>query len=701
MASYNLVIVESAGKVQSITKYLNGNNDLIKKYGKFIVAASCGHVRDLKKKTLAIDINNNFKPEYEFIADKKKILDDLKKKAKVAKAVFIGSDGDLEGEAIGESIRVALGLGENYKRIVFTEISPKALHHAIEHFGKIDNNQLQAQITRRTLDRLVGFKLSPILWKMFSQSNLSAGRVQSAVLHLLIEKENEIREFSSKSYWVITGRFTLNGHLLENVKLNTKLHEFENVSKFFKKLQNKYTLKDMKTKESSQKPDLPYITSSLQIDAGFSVKRTMQLAQELYEAGHITYMRTDSYNMSEDFKKEARHYVKAQFGEKYLGDETDIKKAKTVKGAQEAHECIRPVHVDIQVLEGLSNDHQVLYTKIWKRTIAYFMKKCIYDELEICFVDASFKSEYFIANFKKIRFNGYLKVYGIANDSIDFDKFKSASSKADIKCIEINAKQTWQNPPSRYNEVGLVRLMESESIGRPSTYASTIQRVTDRQYVEKLNIEGVEKVTRNFVYDGIKQNVKEIPGSVIVGQERGVYVPTDAGIKVDAFLTTNFHNIIDKTFTVTMEAELDRVADGTKSRLEVLLSFWKPFSKDLDKFQNIDKNDKIKIEKPASKNIVVKGIEYVIGRNKYGPFLHEKETKKYVDLANYIKYVGKDYLDLTKTDVEFLTKLPITVSKDVVVLMGRYGLYMKKNGENVRMTLSAIKRFIATGEIEV
>ena len=322
----NLVIVESPGKIATITKYLNENPSL-KKYGTFVVMASVGHIRDLVKKKLAIDIDNNFEPEYEFSQDKKKVIESLKKEAKKCSHVYLAADNDKEGVFIADSVRLALNLGQNYKRIVFTEISSKALQYAIEHAGKINQNQLDAQVARRTLDRLVGFKISPVLWKKFSTAtNLSAGRVQSAVLHLIIEKESDVQNFKSTSYWYYTGNFGLKvkgetkySPLNENVKLyyQETVHKDEDensVKKLFKNLKNDFVIRNVKTRETRQKPELPFITSSLQQEAGFPIKRTMQLAQELYEAGHITYMRTDSYNISEDFQKDARELIRLCMG---------------------------------------------------------------------------------------------------------------------------------------------------------------------------------------------------------------------------------------------------------------------------------------------------------------------------------------------------------------------------------------------------
>jgi DNA topoisomerase I len=715
---YNLVIVESKGKVDKITKYLN-NNPALKSYGKFVVMASFGHIRDLPPKSLGIDFEKNFAMTYEFTEAKKQVIEDIKKKAQNAKAVFIASDTDKEGEFIGESLRLALNLGQNYKRIVFTEISPKALEYAVNHPGKIDQNQLESQETRRALDRLVGYKLSPVLWRKFnaaSASHLSAGRVQSAVLHILIKKEQEIQKFKTSPYWSYQGEFTLtiktDSQKIEEVKLYKgdtihKEDDQESVKSFLKKIKNDFTIKDVKTKESRQKPPLPFITSTLQQEAGFPVKRTMQLAQDLYEAGLISYMRTDSYSISEDFKTDATKYIQTAFGVSYLGDQSDMKQAKTVKGAQEAHECIRPVDITKTTAKGegakITKDHEKLYDLIWKRTVAYFMKSCIYDELDIKIVDSSFvKDTYFIATFKKVKFNGFQLVYGVKTETYDFSKYTSnlITGNYDIKCSNITAKNTWTSPPTRFSEPSIIKVMEADGIGRPSTYSAILQKVTDRQYVIKTDVKGEDKQTTNFVLDPKQKTLKEQKGTATVGHEKGKFVPTEIGIEVDKFLQANFDYIIDASFTAHMEADMDRIADGKKSRIDVLKAFWSPFSKDLAKFDKISKENKIKIE-TESNDFTVKGKKYTIRLTRFGPVIQHGE-KEYIDLKNYLKYTGKEYTDVDEHDITFLIKFPYKVGesngKTVEAYMGPYGLYLKHDNKNLKITAKMIREFMETGK---
>lgn len=724
MSDINLVIVESPGKVATITKYLNNNPEL-KKLGKFVVMASVGHIRELPPKSLGIDIEHNFKLTYQFSELKKKVIADLIKNAKNAKTVYLAGDTDWEGEQICESVRVALNLGQNYKRITFTEISPKALQYSIMHAGKIDQDQLEAQETRRSLDRLVGYKLSPVLWKKFTTggaSHLSAGRVQSAVLHVVIQKELEIQKYKPSKYWYFYGDFDLKiliagskeSQKLEEIKLYQGSTVYKDTNEdstklLLKKIKYDFTISDITSKETRQKPDLPFITSTLQQNAGFPIKRTMQLAQELYEAGLITYMRTDSTNISEDFKIVAQDYVTKTYGANYLGDTSDMKKAKVVKGAQEAHECIRPVNIMMTSAAGekMTKDHQKLYELIWRRTVAYFMKACVYDELELKITDTSFARDmYFLASFKKVKFNGFQIVYGIKSENYDFSKYITniKNKNYTIKCESITAKNTWSSPPGRYNEIGLIKLMESEGIGRPSTYSATIQKVTDRQYVNKTDVQGEEKTITNYML--VNGTVKAINDKIFVGQEKSKFVPTEIGIEVDRFLQENFDYIVNIGFTANMEADLDRIAEGKKSRVEVLNAFWKPFVKDLDKFGKIAKEDKIAI-KTESNDFVVNKIKYTVRLTRFGPVIQfaagADEGTKYIDLKNYLKYVGKEYTDVDETDIKFLVKMPMKVGeikgKEVLMVSGPYGFYMKYDGQNLKITQKMIREFIDTGKV--
>lgn len=723
--STNIVIVESPAKSKTISKYLNSNPNL-KNYGKFIVLASYGHIRDLSKKNLGIDIEHNFRPNYELIPDKKKLVDDLKKQVKDAKTVWLASDYDREGEAISMHIKEALKL-KDYKRITFTEITSKALETAIKNPRKIDDNLVDAQETRRMLDRLVGFSLSPILWKKFNASGtngLSAGRVQSAVLDIIINKELEINKFKTSAYWTILSYFVLKvagaRDELEDVKLYCgdnlcKYDDINSVKKLFQGIRNEFSISDVKTKTTNQYPDLPFITSSLQQEAyskvGLSIKRTMQVAQELYENGLITYMRTDSHNISEDFQADTVKYIVNTYGQSYW-ESNGPKKTKVVKNAQEAHECIRPVNITkLNVKDENSKftkDHEKLYELIWRRTIAYFMKACVYDELEVSIKDSSFaKDMAFITTYKKVKFNGFMIVYNIKNDTYDFSKYITnlKTNNYQLECKSLASRNTWTSPPARFNESSMVKTLEAEGLGRPSTYSAILQKLIDKQYVIKSDVKGIEKETLNITFDPKNKSMKEEKSTTQVGSEKTRLVPTDIGREIDKFLAESFDYILDKQFTANMEADLDKIANGDKKMLDILSTFWKPFKKDLDKYSDLGKTDKIKL-KTESNEFTIKGIKYTVRIAKYGPVIQYESNGKteYIPLKNYLKYVNKEYTDVDEKDIKMLVKLPLTVAevsgKPIELHLGAYGLYFKYNNKNVKITVRMIKNFLETGEFD-
>jgi DNA topoisomerase-1 len=711
----NLVVVESNGKVATITKLLNRNKNL-SKYGKFSVIASFGHIRDLPKKQLGIDIEKGFEPQYEILADKKAHIDKIIKAAKNADTIYIASDNDYDGTFIGESIRVLLNLGENYKRIVFSEITGPALQHAIEHPTKIDKLQLASQQCRRMLDRLVGFKLSPLLWKKFNSGiiALSAGRVQSAVMHLIIAREKEINAFRTTPYWHINANFRIkfgkNTTNLEVVKLYLNNHLFKaetesDVQSFFKKIKDDWTVSSYKQKISREGPDAPFITSSLQQEGSSklktSVKRIMAIAQDLYEAGHITYMRTDSYNMSETFKEATKTFISQRYGDEYLADkERNVKK---VKGAQEAHECIRPTDIQVVELGGkFEQDHKDLYKLIWQRSIAYLMAHAVYDELSLIIRDKGMTEDFtFQTTFKKVKFNGYLVVYGIKNETNDFLTYTTAldNNRYTLKCENITGKNTWTCPPSRYNDAKLVKLMETNALGRPATYSSIIQKLYDKTYVIKTDIQGEEKTTTDWLFTPSKRTVKKIEDTVIVGAEQGRVKPTEIGIKIDEYLETNFDYIIDKDFTANMEQDLDLIHKGKKQRNIVLQDFWKKFSIDLE--AQTQKKEKKQVLQAEKREVVVNNQTYIIRMGPYGPLIeYDVNGKKtFIGLKGYLPVAKKEYLDIDNDDIEFISSLPKVIAtidgNDAYLYIGMYGPYLRWNGLNVKIPRFAFKDLYA------
>lgn len=731
----NLVIVESPAKAKTITKYLNGNKALTQQYGTFLVMASYGHVRDLEKKALGIDIDKGFVPSYRVTDEKTKTVADLKTKAAESQMVWLASDFDREGEGIAMHLKEVLKL-KKYKRITFTEITPKALEAAILNPRDIDNDLVDSQETRRILDRIVGFKLSPMLWKKYKTENmsgLSAGRVQSAVVHLIMQREHDIRNFQSESYWYLVGDMLLKLKQ-DKIPLEVKLYSGATMYKetdprkvkgLLSKMKGDFSVKEVKTRDSKKSADLPFITSTLQQEAyskhGFTLKRSMQLAQELYEKGHITYMRTDSYNVSDDFKTAAQGYVATTFGTEYWSGGSSKSKKKQ-KNAQEAHEAIRPTHVNVKAedLQDLSADHRKLYDMIWKRTVAYFMVPCVHMELDIKIQDGSFNPSdmYFLASFSRVKFNGYMAVYGVQNEDLSVlaayvDALKDPK-KHSIQGKTITAKNTWNSPPQRFSESSIIKALESEGIGRPSTYASIMTKLFDKKYIVKTDMAGVEKPTINFVYD--MKRVTEEKGTVTLGSERSKLVPTSIGEEIDSFLEQHFAYIVDKGFTSNMEADLDRIADGSKTKLDVLNTFWKVFKQDLAK-QEAVKEKKV-VLKTESAELVVDGKPYIIRHAKYGPVIEMEvpgQAKKgFINLKPYLKLFKKDIMDVVEDDVRLLVGMPrklcVIDKKEFVFTYGPYGFYGKYQDRNIRLpykTVSSIlkelaenpKTFVCTPEL--
>jgi DNA topoisomerase-1 len=715
----NLVIVESPAKAKTIAKYLNGNKRL-SGLGPFIVLASMGHVRDLNKKELSIDIDAGFVPNYQVSFDKAKTVKELQKAAKACGTVWLASDYDREGEGIAMHLREVLRL-TNYKRITFTEITPRALEEAITHPRDIDDHLVDSQETRRILDRIVGYKISPVLWKNYKTENmggvaLSAGRVQSAVLHIILEREREIQEFNSQSYWYYLGQFVLScsgeSHDLKDTKLyksrdGTVVKETDHtqVLSMLKKVRGDFKIAKVHAKERKVSPDLPFITSSLQQEAssklGFGLKRTMQLAQDLYEKGHITYMRTDSYNISEDFKASCEKFILGKWGGAYYGSGANRRKAKTNKNAQEAHEAIRPTNIMMRAEDIESADHRRLYDMIWRRAVASFMTQCIYEDLEVHIVDASFAGEdHFNNTFSKVKFNGYMAVHGVLNDVYDYTKYITAirNEKYALSCNDITAKNTWASPPQRYADASIIRVLESESIGRPSTYSGIMSKLFEKQYVIKTDVAGEEKQTTHYCLNPGKHTMTEEQGTMHVGAERNKIVPTSIGVEIDKFLTTHFPYIVNKTFTASMEADLDKIAEGDKDKLDVLGGFWSVLKVDLAKVEKGPGRGNKSLLKTDTFAHTMNGIRYTLRIARYGPVIEWEPTpgskKSYVSLKPYLSFVKKEMRDIGEDEVVMLVNLPRSIAtvkgKDFMFAYGPYGFYGKWGDKNIKLTYKTI-----------
>ena len=570
----NLVIVESPAKAKTIERFLGPD---------YVVKSSFGHIRDLEKKDLGIDIAHNFQPKYEISPDKKVVVKELKQLAKEAKTVWLASDEDREGEAIAWHLFEVLGLKkENTKRIVFHEITKDAILHAIEHPRDIDKNLVDAQQARRVLDRLVGFEVSPVLWKKVKPS-LSAGRVQSVAVKLIVEREREINHFEEQKYYRVQGTFTCKDKEGNAVSLKAELSErfrTKEETMAFMELckQAEFVVRDVETKPSVRKPAPPFTTSTLQQEAsrklGLSVSQTMSVAQKLYEHGHITYMRTDSVNLSQLAIKTAKAVIIDTLGEKYSKPRNYATKTK---GAQEAHEAIRPTYMDKEKIEGDRNEQQ-LYTLIRKRTLASQMADAELEKTTVTIAVAG-KDYTFEAVGEVIVFDGFLKVYMESQDDEKEEEqlaiLPSIHQGDVLQRSLIEATEQYTTHPPRYTEASLVKKMEALGIGRPSTYAPTITTIQNRGYILKESRDGVERQIDQIKLQGEK--ILETKVSRVFGAEKKKLFPSDIGMVVTDFLSNYFTNIMDYNFTAKAEDALDLVAEGNEEWQSMISAFYQPF----------------------------------------------------------------------------------------------------------------------------
>lgn len=671
----NLVIVESPAKAKTIEKFLGKD---------YLVKSSFGHIRDLEKKNLGIDINNRYQPNYIISPEKKKVVDELKKLSKGAKMVWLASDEDREGEAIAWHLYTALGLNqEKTRRIVFHEITKDAILTAIKNPRFIDLNLVNAQQARRVLDRLVGFELSPLLWKKIKPA-LSAGRVQSVAVKLLVEREREINAFKSSSAFRVIGQFTVKdgeGKLSKlQAELENRFADSKTTRAFLEKLKGaEFKISDITRKPSKKSPSPPFTTSTLQQEAsrklGFSVAQTMTLAQRLYEAGKISYMRTDSVNLAKTAIAAAAKVIESQYGKEYL--HTRNFKTKT-KGAQEAHEAIRPSYMDQNTTTGSVTEKR-LYELIWKRTIASQMSEA---ELEktIIRINNSNSPEMFIATGETLKFDGFLKVYMESFEDEAEEESKDLlpliRQNDSLTLTRIDASEKFSNHPPRYTEASLVKKLEELGIGRPSTFAPTISTIQNREYVIKEDRDGdIRKcVILSFVSNTIKESSKEEN----YGFEKAKLFPTDIGMIVNDFLQQYFDGIMNYNFTATVEEEFDLIAEGKAEWTEMIDKFYKPFHKKVDETNK--SGEKSKGERLLGKDPVSgKPVFVKIGR--YGPVVQigEATDEDKPKFASLLK--GHSLETISFEDAMKLFSLPRTVgvyeNTDVVIGTGRFGPYVK------------------------
>ena len=674
----NLVIVESPAKAKTIKKFLGDD---------FIVKSSYGHIRDIEKKNLGIDIDNGFTPDYEIPDDKKKVVADLKDAAGKVKVVWLASDEDREGEAISWHLSEVLKLKKsNTKRIVFHEITKEAITNAIANPRDIDINLVNAQQARRVLDRLVGFKLSPLLWKKIKPA-LSAGRVQSVAVKLIVEREREITEFNSKSEYKVFGVFNIEGNQVK-AELSKKFKTYDEAKKFVESCKNKeFSVKDITKKPGKKSPAPPFTTSTLQQEAGrklgYSVSQTMRYAQSLYENGFITYMRTDSLNLSNLAIGTIKANITSNFGEDYL----HVRKYQTkVKGAQEAHEAIRPTFVDNEKIEATKQE-QRLYDLIRKRAIASQMADAKIEKTIVTIGDKSDDCS-FIATGETIIFDGFLKLYIESTDDDNAEETTSTLPNiligANAETSKIEAVEKFDQPPSRYTEASLVKKMEELGIGRPSTYAPTISTIQQREYVVKESKPAKKRTIK--VISLSKGKIKESTTNENYGAESSKLFPTSTGIIVTDYLTAHFDDILDYNFTAQIEEKFDDIAMGKLKWNDMLKSFYKTFDKEVD--TSLKEKETSKWERHIG-NDPKTGAPIIIKLGKYGPYASIENGDKpiYASLRK-----NQNIESVTLEEVLDLFKLPREIGEyegdAVTVSLGKFGPYVRNNGKFYSLTKS-------------
>lgn len=671
----NLVIVESPAKAKTIEGFLGKD---------FVVKSSYGHVRDLSEKGLSVEVENNFKPLYEISPDKKKVIEELRKSVKNADVVWLASDEDREGEAIAWHLYETLGLAEkDTRRIVFNEITPKAIQKAIESPRQIDMNLVMAQQARRILDRLVGYEVSPILWKKV-RPNLSAGRVQSVAVRLIVERERERQNAKVDSWFRVTATFADSEKKKFRAEVEEKIPDEAAAATLIESCRDKdFRILAVEVKPARRSPAPPFTTSTLQQEAsrrlGFSVTRTMRLAQQLYEEGKITYMRTDSVNLSEDALQAAADFIRRQYGENYHQQRQYTTRSK---GAQEAHEAIRPTDITLRDIEG-DPALRKLYQLIWQRTVACQMADAQLEKTRVT-IGAEGVGKNFIAKGEVVRFEGFLKVYEEAKDE-DSETSEDISENQALPPVKVGesvqlesalARQKFSPLPARYTEATLVRKLEELGIGRPSTYAPIINTIQQRGYVEKKDTPGTE---RPYVaYELRKGKVERKVLTEITGAEKGKLFPTDMGILVTDFLMQHFPKIMDYGFTADVEKEFDIIAEGQLEWTRMLDNFYRPFH------ETVVSTEKTS-QKVTGKRLL--GVDPKTGENvyaligRYGPVVqigdgNEGRKPRFASLK-------KDWrLDtLTLEQALSLFELPKTLgtyeNEEVTVGVGRFGPYVR------------------------
>lgn len=668
----NLIIVESPAKAKTIEKFLGKD---------FQVESSFGHIADLPSKEIGIDLEGNFKPKYVVSSDKKAVVKKLKELADKAEMVWLASDEDREGEAIAWHLFEQLKLKEEKtKRIVFHEITKNAIVNAVENPRTIDINLVNAQQARRVLDRIVGYELSPVLWKKI-KGGLSAGRVQSVAVRLIVEKEREIQAFKTKVSYKVVAEFENADRKKFSASLPKNFETVKAANEFLEScFDAQFSIVDLQTKPAKKSPAPPFTTSTLQQEAsrklGFSVSRTMQVAQRLYEEGYITYMRTDSLNLSNEAMNSIQTEITNNFGSKYSKPRVYKSKAK---GAQEAHEAIRPTNISVSDIHE-NRDLDRLYQLIWKRTIASQMSSAILEKTTVKIINNNNDYE-FVANGEVVKFDGFLKVY---MESSDFDDEEQAGLLPSLSVHEIvhnkhiTATERYTKPPYRYTEASLVKQLEELGIGRPSTYAPTISTIQKRMYVDKGSIEGENRAYQQLLLK--KNTITSNTLTEKIGSDKGKLVPTDIGYIVNDFLCENFEEILDYQFTANVEEDFDEIAEGKKNWISMIKKFYQQFHPQVE---NVEANAEratgarlLGTDPESGKNVYVR-----LGR--YGAMIQigeatDEEKPRFASLLE-----GQSIQDIDLDEAMKLFKLPknLGVYQDLEVILssGRFGPYLLYN----------------------
>lgn len=641
--------------------------------------ASYGHVVDLPSKGMGIDIEHGFTPQYEVSPDKKRVISELKSLAKRSEKVRIATDEDREGEAIGRHVATQLGLDiKTAPRIVFHEITKSAIEHAVKNPRTLDMKLVDAQQARRVLDRLVGFELSPVLWKKI-KTGLSAGRVQSVAVRLIVEREREIQKFESEGFFKVVANFVGDAKKPFDAELNKQLKTAKEVEKLFEDLKSaSFSIANIEVKPGKKSPSAPFTTSTLQQEAsrklGFSVQRTMQVAQKLYEAGHITYMRTDSVNLSDQAIKAAKAQICKEFGEEYSHPVNYKTKAK---GSQEAHECIRPTHFENRIA-GNDASEKRLYDLIWKRTVASQMAPAELEKTKAT-INISTSKQKFVATGEVIKFDGFLKLYLESSDEEGDDELQKGmlpqlKEGEHLEDQKITATEKFKNHPPRYTEASLVKKLEEQGIGRPSTYAPTISTVQKRGYVVKEDRPGRERKYAEYTLK--KGEITSETLTQITGAEKQKLFPTDIGMVVTDFLVEHFPKILDYSFTANVEQEFDEVAEGNLKRNEMIAQFYGPFHEGIIETSGVERvsaERALGTDPKSGKPMIAR-----IGR--YGPMLQigaqEDEEKRFANLP-----AGASIETITFEEALKAFELPRELGEyqgeKVLANNGRFGPYVK------------------------